>query len=84
MTHGTPMESLERATFPGDRPTACGYCPVALHSLRRQGESTGRDSYVLVKAPHSGYCPDGPHTGVAFVVERDAFETEYRTVEEWR
>ncbi len=39
---------------------------------------------VLVQAPHSGYCPDGPHTGTAFVVERDAFETEYRSIEEWR
>ncbi len=38
---------------------------------------------VLVTAPHSGYCPDGPHTGSAFVVERDAFSTEYRTLEEW-
>jgi len=38
---------------------------------------------VLVTAPHSGYCPDGPHAGRAFVVERDAFQTEYRTQEEW-
>lgn len=32
---------------------------------------------VLVTAPHCGYCPDGPHTGLALVVERDSFETEY-------
>jgi hypothetical protein len=38
---------------------------------------------VLVQSPHSGYCPDGPHTGTAFVVERDAFDTEYRTAKEW-
>ncbi len=38
---------------------------------------------VLVEAPHSGYCPDGPHTGVALVVERDVFSTEYRTGDEW-
>ncbi len=38
---------------------------------------------VLVTAPHSGYCPDGPHTGTALVVERDTFETEYRSPEEW-
>ena len=38
---------------------------------------------VLVQAPHSGYCPEGPHSGVAFVIERDAFETEYRSIEEW-
>lgn len=39
---------------------------------------------VLVTGPHTGFCPDGPHTGTAFVVERDEFETEYRTVEGWR
>jgi hypothetical protein len=39
---------------------------------------------VLVSAPHSGYCPAGPFTGRALVVERDAFETEYRPVAAWR
>jgi hypothetical protein len=43
----------------------------------RQGEP------VLICSPHSGYCPDGPHTGRAFVVERDSFDTEYRGVAEW-
>ena len=38
---------------------------------------------VLVVNPHNGYCPDGPFTGQALVVERDAFQTEYRRVEEW-
>jgi hypothetical protein len=38
---------------------------------------------VLVRSPHTGYCPDGPHTGSAFVVERDSFDTEYREVAEW-
>jgi hypothetical protein len=38
---------------------------------------------VLISAPHTGYCPDGPHTGAAFVVERDSFDTEYRAVAEW-
>ncbi len=37
---------------------------------------------VLVTAPHAGFCPDGPHTGVALVIERDAFETEYGTWDE--
>jgi hypothetical protein len=32
---------------------------------------------VLVQSPHSGFCPDGPHTGRALVVERDVFETRY-------
>ena len=35
-----------------DRPTACRYYPVALLSLRKQGEATDRDSYALVKEPH--------------------------------
>jgi Fe-S-cluster containining protein len=35
-----------------DRPTACRYYPVALLSMRRQGEATDRDSYALVKEPH--------------------------------
>jgi hypothetical protein len=38
---------------------------------------------ILVEAPHSAYCPDGPHTGTCLVVERDAFMTEYRTPAEW-
>lgn len=38
---------------------------------------------VLIEAPHSGFCPGGPHTGQAFVVERDSFDTFYRTVSEW-
>ena len=42
------------------------------------------DHPVLVTAPHAGYCPDGPFTGVALVVERDAFETEYRPIADWR
>ena len=32
---------------------------------------------VLVTCPHGGFCPDGPHRGTAFVVERDSFDTEY-------
>lgn len=38
---------------------------------------------VLVTAPHNGFCPAGPYSGRALVIERDALETEYRTAEEW-
>ena len=38
---------------------------------------------VLISAPHAGFCPDGPHTGRAFVVERDSFATEYREPNTW-
>ncbi len=34
---------------------------------------------VLVSAPHAGFCPDGPHTGRALVIERDSFDTKYAT-----
>jgi hypothetical protein len=49
--------------------------------VREQPLEAGRP--VLVKVPHSAFCPDGPHTGAALVVERDAFDTEYRTPREW-
>lgn len=32
---------------------------------------------LLVTSPHNGFCPDGPHTGLALVVERDEFDTVY-------
>lgn len=35
-----------------DRPTACRYYPVALLSMRKQGESVERESYALVKESH--------------------------------
>ncbi|MFO1287621.1 MAG: hypothetical protein U1F49_14495 [Rubrivivax sp.] len=35
-----------------DRPTACRYYPVALLSMRRQGEAFGRQSYAIVSEPH--------------------------------
>lgn len=37
---------------------------------------------VLVTMPHNGYCPGGPHTGTALVVERDRFTTRYHRLEE--
>ena len=30
---------------------------------------------VQVEGPHGAFCPDGPHSGVALVVERDEFDT---------
>ena len=35
-----------------DRPTACRYYPVALLSMRKQGESTDRQAYAIVKEDH--------------------------------
>jgi len=32
---------------------------------------------ILVTARHAGFCPDGPHSGLCIVIERDAFKTEY-------
>ena len=45
----------------------------ALHELPLQ---TGRP--VLVTAAHNGFCPRGPHSGGALVVERDRFTTRYQ------
>lgn len=36
---------------------------------------------VLVDTWHNGFCPNGKNTGVALVVERDEFITEYKTLE---
>ncbi len=58
-------------------------------SLRLKDENGLRDLVLeqgkptLIEAPHCGFCPEGPHTGVALVVERDTFDTEYRTPQEW-
>jgi len=35
-----------------DRPTACRYYPVALVSMRKEGEAFDKDSYALVKEDH--------------------------------
>lgn len=35
-----------------DRPTACRYYPVALLSMRKQGESTDRQWYAIVREDH--------------------------------
>lgn len=50
---------------------------VALQDGKRNELPLEKGKPVLIRAPHSGFCPDGPHTGKAFVVERDRFETEY-------
>ncbi len=55
--------------------------PSAPEGVRELPLEPGRP--VLVSAPHSGYCPRGPHRGVAFVVERDSFDTEYRAPRDW-
>jgi hypothetical protein len=56
--------------------------PAAESGLRELALEVGRP--VLVTAPHNGYCPRGPGTGLAFVVERDRFDTEYRPADGWR
>jgi hypothetical protein len=42
-----------------------------------------KEKPVLVTSFHSGFCPDGSHSGTAFVIERDEFETEYRNIEDF-
>lgn len=52
--NGTACQFMaaEGCTVYQDRPTACRYYPVALLSLRRQGETTDTQSYALVKEEH--------------------------------
>jgi len=38
---------------------------------------------ILIDTWHNGFCPNGPFTGKALVVERDNFVTEYRTVKDF-
>ena len=47
-----PFMTAEGCSVYEDRPTACRYYPVALLSMRRQGESTDSNSYALVKEAH--------------------------------
>lgn len=35
---------------------------------------------ILVNTWHNGFCPNGKNAGVALVVERDEFTTEYKTL----
>ena len=34
---------------------------------------------ILVDTWHNGFCPNGKHTGMALVVERDEFTTQYQS-----
>ena len=34
---------------------------------------------ILIDTWHSGFCPNGKHTGTALVVERDEFTTVYQS-----
>lgn len=81
------LEELERHTCPelflllGGRVRLVLFDADAPEGRRELELEAGRP--VLVSAPHNGYCPDGPHKGTAFVVERDEFATEYRSSGEW-
>ncbi|MFA6035139.1 MAG: hypothetical protein WC889_19735 [Myxococcota bacterium] len=83
-TTGSQIVELERHSCPELFLLISGHVTVvvaeggALREIALEHEKP-----VLVTAPHSGFCPDGAHTGAAFVVERDEFETEYRTIKEW-
>ena len=47
-----PFMRPEGCSVYANRPTACRYYPVALLSMRKQGEASDNDSYALVKEPH--------------------------------
>lgn len=50
---------------------------VLLDADERRTVELAPERPLLVTAPHAGFCPDGPHTGRALVVERDSFCTAY-------
>ena len=39
---------------------------------------------VLVTTWHNGFCPNGPFTGKALVVERDHFVTKYKPIQDFK
>ncbi len=58
-----------------DRPTACRYYPVALLSMRKQGESTDTQGYALVREPHClGHNEPRPITIEAYRAEQGVEE----------
>jgi len=83
-TSASECTELEKHTCPELFLLLSGRLTLVLHvdgGIRELELQPGRP--VLVEAPHAGFCPDGPHAGRAFVVERDAFATEYRIPGEW-
>lgn len=60
-----------------DRPTACRYYPLALLSMRRQGESRERDAYALLREPHClGHGAQRTLTIDAYRAEQGAVEAD--------
>ncbi|MGC4122741.1 MAG: hypothetical protein QM765_50850 [Myxococcales bacterium] len=83
-TRASDCVELERHTCPEYFHLLSGRLTLVIKDgmmLREVPLEAGRP--VLVTLPHSGFCPDGPHTGTALVVERDLFATEYRAPGEW-
>jgi len=75
---------LERHTCPELFVLLSGEVSLVLaegSELRTLALEAGRPA--LITAPHAGFCPEGAHAGIALVVERDVFETEYRSAQEW-
>jgi len=78
------LPELERHTCPELFLLLSGRLTLLLHVDGEVRELALRPNRpVLIQAPHAGFCPDGPHTGTAFVVERDRFSTEYREPSGW-
>lgn len=54
---------------------------LLFHEKNREFErinlETGKP--IMISAWHNGFCPKGPYTGKALVIERDTFETVLKT-----
>ena len=71
LSPGVYVEEVEAGSRPIE---GVGTAVAAFIGLAERGPV---NEPVLVTAPHAGFCPDGPHSGRALVVERDAFDTKY-------
>lgn len=67
-----------------DRPTACRYYPLALLSIRRQGESIDRDAYALVEEEHCLGHQENRELTIAEYREEQGLEEYDRLGRGWR
>jgi Fe-S-cluster containining protein len=67
-----------------DRPTACRYYPVALLALRRQGQTTDRQAYAIVREDHClGHLEPKTQTIDAYRAEQGLIDVD-NAAQGWR
>lgn len=77
-TSADDCAELERHSCPELFVLLCGRLTLVIgEGKARRLVELSQERPILVTAPHAGFCPDGPHTARALVVERDLFSTAY-------